>query len=171
MWEIPQSVNSYYLWWWWDSVINLSKLVLLLGAVVITSHLPSLWRHETRGSTPSSSSSHQSHRWQGNLNWSQDILMNDQWMLSIVFLLSRLWQMTFSLESIEWHIHTLNWIMGSSRTLSVSLLLNIWHSFSHEYSNISMHCLGQCSFTVQVDEFEHSLCSVLGILQQCSTVC
>ena len=34
-----------------------------------------------------------------------------------------------------------------------------------------MHCLGQCSFTVQVDEFEHSLCFVLGILQQCSTVC
>ena len=34
-----------------------------------------------------------------------------------------------------------------------------------------MHCLGQCSFTAQVDEFEHSLCSVLGILQQCSTVC
>ena len=34
-----------------------------------------------------------------------------------------------------------------------------------------MHCLGQCSFTVQVDEFEHSLCSVLGILQQCSAVC
>ena len=33
-----------------------------------------------------------------------------------------------------------------------------------------MHCLGQCSFTVQVDEFEHSLCSVLDILQQCSTV-
>ena len=127
MWEIPQSVNSYYLCWWWDSVINLSKLVLLLGAVVITSHLPSLWRHETRGSTPSPSS-HHSHRWQGNLNWSQDILMNDQWMLSIVFLLSRLGQMTFSLESIERHIHTLNWIMGSSRTLSVSLLLNIWHS-------------------------------------------
>ena len=24
-----------------------------------------------------------------------------------------------------------------------------------------MHCLGQCSFTVQVDEFEHSLCCVL----------
>ena len=137
MWEIRQSVNSYYLCWWWDSVINLSKLVLLLGAVVITSHLPSLWRHEARGSTPSPSSSHHSHRWQGNLNWSQDILMNDQWMLSIVFLLSRLWQMTFSLESIERHIHALNWIMGSSRTLSVSLLLNIWHSLPWiiEYTN------------------------------------
>ena len=34
-----------------------------------------------------------------------------------------------------------------------------------------MHCLGQCSFTAQVDEFEHSLSTVLGILQQCSTVC